>query len=157
MKSAKAAFIALLIVLSLLLGGCYVEPNNITTGNQNGNSLNFPVYQPDTPQPTTAPQVTDLPTDTPEQGNPAVNNQVTAGTVSTPSVNNWLMTVAPMVTPDPSAKALVTPAPTSAPTATPASSLKLGSQGQEVRNVQKKLKDLGFYKGTVDGDFGEAT
>ena len=157
MKSAKAAFIALLIALSLLLGGCYVEPNNIATGNQNGSSLNFPVYQPDTPEPTSAPHVTDLPTDTPEQGNPAVNSQVTAGAVSTSSVNNWLMTVAPMVTPDPSAKALVTPAPTAAPTATPASSLKLGSQGQEVRNVQKKLKELGFYKGTVDGDFGEAT
>ncbi len=158
MKSAKAAFVALLIVLSLLLGGCYVEPNNIATGNQNGNSLNFPVYQPETPQPTAAPAMaTDLPTDTPVQSLPTANNQGASGVVTTPAVNNWLMTVAPMVTPDPSAKALVTPAPTTAPTATPVTSLKLGSQGQEVRNVQRKLKDLGFYKGTVDGDFGEAT
>lgn len=158
MKSAKAAFVALLIVLSLLLGGCYVEPNNVTTGNQNGSDLNFPVYQPDTPKPTAAPvQATDLPTDTPEQAYPG-NNQ--GMVVSMPTIapnNNMWMTVAPMVTANPSAKALVTPAPTAKPTATPAGSLKLGSQGQDVRNVQQKLKALGFYKGNVDGDFGEAT
>ena len=157
MKSAKAAFVALLIVLTLLLGGCYVEPNNIAAGNQSGDSLNFPVYQPDTPQPTTAPSVTDLPTDAPVQSDSTASSQGTVIGLSTPAVNNWLTTVAPMATPDPSAKALVTPAPTTAPTATPVTSLKLGSQGQEVRNVQKKLKELGFYKGTVDGDFGEAT
>ena len=96
MKSAKAAFIALLIVLSLLLGGCYVEPNNIATGNQNGNSLNFPVYQPDTPQPTSPPTVTDLPTDTPVQANPTADQQGVAS-VPTAMVNNWLTTVAPMI------------------------------------------------------------
>ncbi|MBR3740246.1 MAG: peptidoglycan-binding protein [Clostridia bacterium] len=158
MKSLKAAFVALLLVVSLLLGGCYVEPNNIATGNQNGDSLNFPVYQPETPVPTAVPATpTDLPTDTPVQNNPAGINQGTDVGLPTSAVNNWLTTVAPMVTPDPSAKALVTPAPTSVPTATPVTSLKLGSQGQEVRNVQKKLKELGFYKGNIDGDFGEAT
>ena len=158
MKSSKAAFVALLIALSLLLGGCYVEPNNIATGNQNGDSLNFPVYQPETPIPTAVPAApTDLPTDTPVQNDPAGNNQGTVVGLPTSAVNNWLTTVAPMVTPDPSAKALVTPAPTSVPTATPATSLKLGSQGQEVRNLQQKIKQLGFYKGSVDGDFGEAT
>lgn len=158
MKSAKAAFVALLIVLSLLLGGCYVEPNNIATGNQNGDNLNFPVYQPDTPQPTTAPVAlpTDLPTDTPDQAYPGGNQGTVAGMTTIAPNNNW-MTVAPMVTANPSAKALVTPAPTAKPTATPAGSLKLGSQGQDVRSLQTKLKALGFYKGTVDGDFGEAT
>ncbi len=159
MKSAKASFVALLIALTLLLGGCYVEPNNIASGNQKGDSLNFPVYQPDTPEPTIVPAaaITDLPTDTPVQSISTANNQNVAGGIPTPAVNNWLTTVAPMATADPSAKNLVTPAPTAVPTATPASSLKLGSQGQEVRNVQRKLKDLGFYKGNVDGDFGEAT
>ena len=42
MKSAKLALIALLIVLTLILGGCYVEPTNVSTNNQNGNDLNFP-------------------------------------------------------------------------------------------------------------------
>lgn len=34
---------------------------------------------------------------------------------------------------------------------------KIGSRGQEVRLVQKKLKELGMYKGSVDGIFGTDT
>ncbi|MBQ4347996.1 MAG: spore cortex-lytic enzyme [Clostridia bacterium] len=34
---------------------------------------------------------------------------------------------------------------------------KLGSRGEEVRRIQKKLKELGFYKGSVDGIYGSAT
>ncbi len=34
---------------------------------------------------------------------------------------------------------------------------KLGSRGDEVRRIQKKLKELGYYKGTVDGIYGTAT
>ncbi len=34
---------------------------------------------------------------------------------------------------------------------------KLGSRGEEVRRVQKKLKQLGYYTGSVDGIYGSAT
>lgn len=34
---------------------------------------------------------------------------------------------------------------------------KLGSRGEEVRQIQKKLKELGFYSGSVDGIYGTAT
>jgi N-acetylmuramoyl-L-alanine amidase len=34
---------------------------------------------------------------------------------------------------------------------------KLGSRGDEVRRIQKKLKDLGFYSGNIDGIYGSAT
>ena len=34
---------------------------------------------------------------------------------------------------------------------------KLGSRGDEVRRIQKKLKELGFYGGSVDGIYGSAT
>ena len=34
---------------------------------------------------------------------------------------------------------------------------KLGSRGDEVRQIQKKLKELGFYSGSVDGIYGAAT
>jgi peptidoglycan hydrolase-like protein with peptidoglycan-binding domain len=49
-----------------------------------------------------------------------------------------------------------TPTPSPTPTATP-SVLKQGASGAEVRSLQTKLKTLGYYSGTVDGDFGEAT
>ncbi len=32
-----------------------------------------------------------------------------------------------------------------------------GSRGEEVRRIQKKLKELGFYSGSVDGIYGTAT
>ena len=34
---------------------------------------------------------------------------------------------------------------------------KLGSKGEEVRRIQKKLKELGHYNGNIDGIYGSAT
>lgn len=34
---------------------------------------------------------------------------------------------------------------------------QLGSRGEEVRKIQKKLKELGFYSGSVDGIYGTET
>ncbi len=34
---------------------------------------------------------------------------------------------------------------------------KYGSTGNEVKRIQQKLKDLGYYKGSVDGIFGQNT
>ena len=34
---------------------------------------------------------------------------------------------------------------------------RLGSKGEEVRRIQKKLRDLGFYRGNIDGIYGTAT
>ena len=48
------------------------------------------------------------------------------------------------VTPDPSL-------PTSAPV------LRSGSRGEEVESLQIRLKDLGYYQGEIDGQFGGGT
>ena len=42
------------------------------------------------------------------------------------------------------------------PTPTPLT-MRLGFTGEAVRTVQRKLKELGYYTGSIDGDFGEAT
>ena len=34
---------------------------------------------------------------------------------------------------------------------------KVGSRGSEVRQIQTKLKNLGYYKGTIDGIYGNNT
>ncbi len=34
---------------------------------------------------------------------------------------------------------------------------KIGSRGNEVRQIQKKLRELGYYKGSVDGIYGTGT
>ena len=46
--------------------------------------------------------------------------------------------------------------PTATPTATP-SLLKKGDASDAVREMQQRLKDLGYYDGEVDGDFGGGT
>ncbi len=152
----KIALAALLIALPLILSGCYVAPSELPANNQSGNSLNFPTYQPNTEVPTAVPVA--VATETPV----AINQLNTPVPLPTSNpINSWtIATVAPISTDGSTGivVATVTPLPyTPVPTATPQGSLKLGSTGQDVRNVQSKLKSLGFYKGTVDGDFGEAT
>ena len=46
--------------------------------------------------------------------------------------------------------------PTATPTATP-SLLKKGDASDAVREMQQRLKELGYYDGEVDGDFGGGT
>jgi len=153
MKPVRIAFAALLIALALILSGCYVEPNNINASNQNGNTYNFPEIPSATDTAAPSREATPDPTDTPDQG--ILINNLTE--TATPAGNVLTWTVAPLPVNSASASSVVTPPPSSAPSPTPQTSLKLGSQGPEVRTVQQKLKELGFLKGSVDGDFGAAT
>lgn len=57
-----------------------------------------------------------------------------------------------------------TPAPTAEPTATPAPTftipsgkVQLNSTGNDAKLVQKRLKELKYYKGAVDGKFGKTS
>ena len=51
-----------------------------------------------------------------------------------------------------------TPTPTPIPTFTiPETKVKLNSEGADAKTVQQRLKDLGYYKGNVDGKFGRAS
>ena len=60
---------------------------------------------------------------------------------------------APAVTSAP----VVTPTPTAGPSPTP-KSIQRGFTGSDaVRDIQRRLKDLGYYSGPADGDFGPAT
>ena len=52
----------------------------------------------------------------------------------------------------------VTEAPTPTPTvAVPEESLKTGAKGEDVKTLQKRLKELGYFKSTIDGKFGRDT
>ena len=148
-RTIKLALAALLIALPLILSGCYVTPD-IETGNNPGGALNFPEYNPTTSAPTNAP--TNVPTNAPTTN---IGSIVTLPT-NPGGVSSW--TIPPISTIGQVTPVPVTALPyTATPSPTPQGSLKLGSTGEDVRQVQRKLKDLGFYKGSVDGDFGEAT
>ena len=158
MKSVKTRLIAMLLLLALVLSGCYVDPNNAVNNNQNGN-LNFPTYPGATEEPV-APATPD-PTDTPDTSAEPLATEPAIATAPPSGGGYGYVTVGPMITSSinaqPQSSVTPIPSPTPKPTATPFTSLKLGSTGSDVRNVQTKLKQLGFLKGNVDGDFGKAT
>ena len=144
----KGMLIALLLIVPLLLSGCVVGGG---VENTSTSDLTFPdintVINPPTTAPTASIDVAPL--------NPATPTPVAGANwgpaTSTPS--SWIISSAP---PTSGVSSRVTPPPTSGPTATPTGTLKLGSQGEAVKEVQTRLKSLGFYRGSVDGDFAKA-
>ena len=90
--------------------------------------------------------VTGTPTPVPTGGTIVFDQDTPA-----PGAENTIQTV----TGSPSPAAPTTPAPIT-PTPTP-KSMRLGFQGDAVRTVQRKLRELGYYTGSIDGDFGKET
>lgn len=151
----KMAMIGLLLAVPLLLSGCQVQPEPIVP-NQGGNFLDFPTFSPETTRP---PVRTSAPYTGGVISEPVVLPVQTATTA--PVIQNNWYTVGPGISTVTGQTNVPTvtepPPPATTPTATPAGSLKLGSKGDDVKTVQRKLKDLGFYRGSVDGDFGAGT
>ena len=184
-RNLKIIALAGVLALCLLLTGCYQPPDEVNNGGPGGvattmlfstiapsptvevtpdtitvetqNIFNGPNYGQATPTPTQPDGggngwdnwgVSNTPTPTKIPDGVIVFNE-------TPIPNGDGQTTAGPVTTAP-----VTPTPTEAPvTPTPTpSSLQRGFTGSEaVRTVQRRLKELGYYKGSADGDFGPAT
>lgn len=166
-RAAKGLALALLLGLCLWMTGCYIPPDQITDDTQD-----LTVGSSNLPFQTLAPTATASPTATPAQ-----NTQSTAGvnvgdvtgsaqpTVTVDWNAGWGPTDSGAATTPPSSNAtvaVVTSAPTNTPkpTATPtptSSSLRNGSTGTAVKTLQQRLKNLGYYSGSVDGKFGDGT
>ena len=132
-----------------------VETPQATQGQQGQNIF------PDTSTPTPTPGQGGDWTDWGNTGNtPATGTPTpvpTGGTIvfdqntPAPGAENTIQTV----TGSPSPAVPTTAAPIT-PTPTP-KSMRLGFQGDAVRTVQRKLRELGYYTGSIDGDFGKET
>lgn len=163
-SNMKKWLLAGVMVSALALSGCYMAPdqgaldntNNLTVGN---NTVPFSSIAP---LPTNVP--TPVPTPVPTANTGTIGNvnwDQNWGTavVTTPPSNVVRPNVGQTVTLPPvnaaTAKPVtLTPKPTAAPTS---STLKSGSSGSEVKEMQQRLKELKYYTGTVDGDFGAGT
>ena len=151
-------FLALLLLITVTLSGCYVEPDIIQSGNESsfGNNVPYPTYQtyaPVTAVPSPTPLII---TATPGQINfQPGGSGVTAVPQYTPVGGGAATVITPPGngTPIPVTN---TPRPTATPTPT-SKVLSFGSNGEAVRELQRKLKALGFYNGVIDGDYGVAT
>ena len=186
-RKFKVLGLACVLALCLVLSGCYQPPDEVNNGGQTGTAVTTSFFNTIPPTPTvtitpdtivietqnifggnTGNQVTPTPT-TADGGGNGWDNWGTAPT-DTPVISNGLIQ---FDSPTPGAsdagpgetiqvvtQAPATPTPTTAPvTPTPTpKSLQRGFTGSEaVRAVQRRLKELGYYKGSADGDFGPAT
>ena len=61
-------------------------------------------------------------------------------------------------TPSPTPEPTAAPSPTPAPTyKVPEKTVQLGSEGADAKTVQRRLQDLGYYTGKLDGEFGKGS
>jgi peptidoglycan hydrolase-like protein with peptidoglycan-binding domain len=155
------------LLAALLLAGCESKPapdsGNIGGAAVDNSNLPFPVpMSPEitqTPEPiinTIGPINLPSPTaQTEQQGGIQVlpwDSAAVPGVFVTPTPINGI----PGIGAATSTIALAVKTATPKPEAT-VYVIKRGSRGRDVRNLQKKLKDLGCLKGSADGDFGKDT
>lgn len=133
-----------MLCLCLTLTGCYVPPDEITDDSLDTGGEDAILFR------TVPPSATATPTEAPETSTPESTNWDNWEATVTPDPMTSLEPVRtiPVITLPPTA----TPAPTSAP-----SSLKKGSSGADVKKVQQRLRELGYYSGSIDGDYGAGT
>ena len=177
-RIVKALVLGGVLSMCLSLSGCYIPPddlsgevNNLGVGSNNLPYQTVSVTEAPTPEPTPTidtsvsvfnpAETTDAPNAVPNVnwddgvgdplgGGTTNQNQPGTSTANQPGVATTRPSIG-VTTANPNAtaaQATNTPAP---------SSLKKGSKGDAVKTLQKRLKELGYYTGSVDGDFGENT
>lgn len=152
-RTGKWMLAVMLTVLPLILTGCYETPD-INNGGNGAGIGGFPTFAPAT----TMPAITKAPATDAPIGNITTPNP-NGGLVNLPTNNggnNWNPIGLPTV-PVSNQVTITEPPFTPQPDVSISGPLKLGSQGEQVRNLQRQLKALGFYTGQADGDFGPGT
>ena len=159
MKNSKGRLLKMIglvamLAACILLTGCVVPPDDVGANGGYVVTDNDPPFQQLGLTPSPTPYTAPVTTNTPE---PTKNWLVQDQATPTPTVN----TILPSVSTNP-LQDLVSITPQiiiNSSTATPATStsLKVGSTGDDVRKMQNRLKELGYLKGSADGDFGAAT
>lgn len=151
-RIGKGLALAGSIALCLSLSGCYIPPDEITTGTENmvvgGNFDTMAPISKETQVPTQNPLVET----TAPISQPTINwddwGEETKTTVPSSAVGTST------IKPSTNTITVITQKPTDTPAPT---ALRNGSTGSEVRQVQQRLKTLGYLSGSADGDFGDAT
>ena len=182
-RNLKIIGLAGVLALCLLLTGCYQPPDEVNNGGQKGLTPT-PFFDTVAPQPKVTVTPDPVPVDLQNTIGVQNNGQATP-TPYLGGWDNWETEVTPAnatATPLPDGPIVLdnntkapddgsvtievvtsappTPTPTPAPvTPTPTpKSLQRGFTGSDaVRALQRRLKELGYYKGSADGDFGPAT
>lgn len=174
-KRIKKIFLLLLsaVTIVVLLSSCYMEPDRTIDNDNNigNNSQDFETLVTPTPTMTPIPSVTDTPVPIESEEPTATSKEPTASSglnldvFNTPSIGDR-QTSKPDVKatsiPVPSKKIKATPKVTQKPriTSKPKKTtnvMKSGVKGSRVKELQQRLKRLGYYKGSIDGNYGKGT
>ena len=161
-RSRKWALLVLAAAVALSLSSCYMEPDRIV---DDGNGLtvgtggqDFAPVVTDSPAPTSSPTIA--------PANTADNQQIdwsewqfgTDTATDPPSNVISIGTDAPSATTGTSGVTQATVSPSPTPTTAASSDvLKSGASGTAVKQLQQRLKELGYYTGSVDGSYGSGT
>lgn len=149
----KLWLLAVLLVGALALTGCYMEPDRIVDDNGLANATGgqtFAPLQTDTPAVTATPQPTATADNQVDFSNWNFGN---TGATNPPS--NVIDVGGNPTTPV--TVGLSTPTPTPLATSGTSTTLKSGASGTAVKSLQQRLKELGYYTGSVDGSYGTGT
>ncbi len=151
----RSLLIAMLLGAVVILSSCIVDPDRIVDDNNDltigtGGQQFVPIETP-------VPQATATPTPAPTSNQVDWNEwDFKSESATTPPSN--VIPIGQTATPPPGGVAVGTPTPTPTSAGTASSDvLKSGSEGTSVKQLQQRLKDLGYYTGTVDGKFGSGT
>lgn len=133
---------SLMIILLLSATGCFIKPDPIDT------SLN-PNFEPEIPLPT----VTEI------KATPTSTVSIDFSDWATPNISTPTPIPSTQATelPDQNGDASSQPQTSTKAESSSGGALKEGAKGQEVRELQQRLQDLGYYTRTVDGTFGAGT
>ncbi|MDR0897856.1 MAG: peptidoglycan-binding protein [Oscillospiraceae bacterium] len=153
LSGKRLALAALLLALMIGVSGCLVRPDT-TEEELPTDPVQVLPFATLTPAPTAAPTTAGGQGEQGEQsgwqGGATIAPQPTSAPTPRPTIQ--------VITAPPTQRPVWTIAPIQAtPKPTDDGTLRSGSSGQAVRNLQQKLKDLGYYTGSVDGSFGSGT
>ncbi|MCE5342252.1 MAG: peptidoglycan-binding protein [Eubacteriales bacterium] len=153
----KLGLLAVFLVAALAMTGCYMEPDRIVD-DTNGLAVVTGGQQFETViTPTPAVTATPTPVTTGDQQVNWSDWNFGNDTATNPPSNVITIGVSSTATPVGNATvglSTATPKPT---TTSSNSTLNSGSSGTAVKQLQQKLKDLGYYTGSVDGTYGAGT
>lgn len=144
----QAIVLAMLVALLFVLAGCLIQPDTTDEDTPTGPVEVLP-FQTVTPSPSPDPAATGGQSGWESWSATSSAAVVTRAPTATPTIA--------LITASPTARPVVTVTASPRPTATDDGTLRNGSTGQNVRMLQTALKNLGYYTGSIDGDFGVGT
>ena len=150
---------ALLVALLLCAAGCLIRPDSVNGGNTNANPTML-VFQQATSVPIGLSSSEPLPTPTAAAATDGSWHPGTTIATEPPSAMVTFSIGGNTVPLETSGIGIAgigvgTAEPTATPTTEPA--LKKGATGSRVTALQEQLKQLGYYTGKVDGNYGDGT